>query len=116
MGIGPGYRYRNKNSPRIETEPNNNPDPKNFQILEEQPVANFLVLKVKYPDATNYEGVKIVVYSGFNSSADLLIATKGLLDPHFSHDVSPIARFKPDCWEMAIDFALWALSPTAPRQ
>lgn len=110
MGIGPGYKYRHKSYPRTSANsaaPNNNPDPKNFTILREELVGDCLVLSVKYPDATNYEGIKIMVYQGFENSRALLAQTNGLLDPHFSTEVSPVARFKPDGngWANAVKFA-----------
>jgi hypothetical protein len=56
------------------------------------------VLTVHYPDATNFEGRKILVY---RHKGDGLIAIEqlvagGELDPHFcSSPNSPIARFAP---------------------
>jgi len=37
---------------------------------------------------TNFEGVKILVFEG-----DFVL--RSVIDPHFSEDYSPIARFKP---------------------
>jgi len=57
------------------------------------------VAKVKYWNATNYEGVKILVYQG---------ALPARLDPHFcDKHKSPIARFEPTerGWMMAAAFA-----------
>jgi len=88
--------------------PNSNPNPRNFKVIREQTIRGFLVVEVEYPDAKNFEGRKIMVYSGFTSSKDLLDATCGELDPHFSeHGVSPVARFKPGFvgWKHAINFA-----------
>jgi hypothetical protein len=74
-----------------------NPDPKNFTILEERFHNGYLILLVKYPDCTNYEGKKLMIYTGFNNSKELLEYNKGNLDPHFSKDKgAPIIRFKPD--------------------
>jgi len=54
---------------------------------------NAYVLVVKYFDATNFEGVKVMVYSGKFPGIDKL----RWLDPHFTpNEMSPIARFRPD--------------------
>jgi hypothetical protein len=57
---------------------------------------------VRYPDATNYEGKKIIVYK-FPLA---VIMEKTRLDPHFCDKercVSPFARFEPteDGWRSA---------------
>ena len=76
--------------------PDSNPDPANFTIHSELKLGEYLVMLVQYPNCTNYEGQKLLVYSGFKSSKELLKKTNGKLDPHFSEEgVSPIARFKP---------------------
>lgn len=73
-----------------------NPDPVNFKILHEQLINGYLILFVEYPNCTNFEGKKLMVYKGFNSSAALLKLNNGELDPHFSKGKgSPIARFRP---------------------
>lgn len=75
---------------------NSNPDPQNFKILKEEAVNGYLILLVEYPNCTNFEGRKLMVYKGFNSSAALLKLNKGELDPHFARSAgSPIARFRP---------------------
>jgi len=75
---------------------NSNPRPENFKIVKEKYLNGYLILIVKYPDCSNYEGKKLLVYEGFKTSLALLKYNKGRLDPHFSRDKgSPIARFKP---------------------
>ena len=70
-----------------------NPNPKNFQILESGLNKDFTIIKVRYPDAINYEGVKILVYKG-HVLKELMQATE--IDPHFcDKHLSPIARFVP---------------------
>ena len=71
-------------------------------------VGKYLVLKVRYPDCTNYEGVKIMVYEDTNI-IEIQKVNKGTIDPHFGVNpdfISPIARFEPTDrgWEMAIKF------------
>jgi len=80
-----------------------NPDPKDFLILKSEQIGKYLVVKVKYPGCTNYEGIKILVYRGV--SLDKLILQNSL-DPHFAANpnyISPIARFVPtdQGWKMA---------------
>ncbi|MCK9458528.1 MAG: hypothetical protein M0R80_02665 [Proteobacteria bacterium] len=72
-----------------------NPNPKNFEILYSEQIGEFLIVRIKYPDCTNFEGVKILVYAE-GTVADLL--AQGSIDPHFSNNpdfYSPIARFVP---------------------
>jgi len=84
-----------------------NPDPKNFNVLMERSVGRFLVLYVRYPQCTNYEGNKILVFKDVTLGE---LKAQGLIDPHFSQDEvihSPIARFEPTKrgWEWALAFA-----------
>jgi hypothetical protein len=97
--------------------PDSNPDPKRFTILDWEYVncvAKYLIVKIQYPDARNYEGVKVMVYRGFKDTEELLRATNNMIDPHFSETgVSPIARFAPlhDAMDTAINFALSLVKP-----
>jgi hypothetical protein len=71
------------------------PNPLNYVILNSLEIGSFLLLKIKYPDCKNYEGVKILLYDG--CTLDNLLAQKSI-DPHFSDSKcfkSPIARFEP---------------------
>lgn len=72
---------------------NLNPNPGNFEIVEVVELENTYV-EVHYPDATNYEGRKILVYRG-KRAAEVRNAKE--LDPHFEKNatLSPIARFEP---------------------
>lgn len=85
-----------------------NPDPKKYRILREKKINDFLILKINYPESTNYEGNKILVFKNC-TILDLVQQEQGI-DPHFSDNeklISPIARFKPDDegWKMAEFFA-----------
>lgn len=87
---------------------NSTPNPKHFEIINYRMVGKYLVLKVRYPDCTNYEGVKIMVYEDTNI-IEIQKVNKGAIDPHFGVNpdfISPIARFEPTDrgWEMAIKF------------
>lgn len=90
---------------RVEV-PVPNPDPKNFHIDRALELKPWLILEVTYPDCTNYEGRKILVYKGTGIED---IARQNSLDPHFSNNKeyhSPFARFVPtnEGWEAAIKF------------
>lgn len=97
--------YRDRPAEPAEKLPN--PDPANYEIVLAEEVGRFLVLKIHYPDCTNYEGNKILVFEGIKP-LDLL--RQKLIDPHFFVNkkiASPIARFvpTPEGWNMAIRFA-----------
>ena len=72
-----------------------NPDPNNVKILESYQNNNYLLLKVKYPDCTNFEGMKILLFK--NCTLEMLLKQNSI-DPHFSNNkkyLSPVARFEP---------------------
>jgi hypothetical protein len=87
---------------------NLNPDPKNYKIIKAEEFNGALVLWIIYPNCTNYEGKKILV---FEQGVTLLdIVNQKLIDPHFSSNktyISPIARFEPTDrgWDWAKYFA-----------
>lgn len=88
---------------------NNNPKSNNFKILK---TCNFIrhpesycVLMINYPNCTNYEGNKILVYN----YPLHIIERLNNIDPHFCENcISPIARFEPteQGWDNAIDFII----------
>ena len=76
------------------------PDPRVWEILDSYTMKNFRVLKVRYPNCKNFEGVKILVMPTYS------LPTR--LDPHFAdNEFSPIARFKPtkQGWKLAVELA-----------
>ena len=82
-----------------------NPNPAKFQIFETKQVGANVVVKIRYPDCTNYEGVKICLFVN-TTEADL--KRRERLGPHFCEDsLSPFARFKPTVsgWEAALKMA-----------
>ena len=102
---GPSGYYGGSGSTAAKKLPN--PNPANYVIKKSEEVGAFLILLIHYPDCTNYEGNKILVFKGVKP-LDLL--NQKLIDPHFFVDpkvASPIARFVPtdEGWEMAIRFA-----------
>jgi hypothetical protein len=87
------------------------PDPKVFNYLESKEVGDYIILKIKYPNCTNYEGIKILVFK-----AKLFdIVKQANIDPHFTDKknyISPIARFEPTerGWNMALEFVAFMCS------
>jgi hypothetical protein len=84
-----------------------NPDPLNYEILHAVKAGNNLVVEVRYPDCTNYEGRKIMIY--LNTTIEALVAQESI-DPHFSNNkekISPFARFEPtkNGWQTACELA-----------
>ena len=72
-----------------------NPNPNNYRITAAETVGRFLIVCLKYPDCTNYEGNKILVYEGVKLEE---LVNQGEIDPHFFDDPkykSPVARFVP---------------------
>lgn len=99
--------YEPPKSTSQQTDPRN-PDPHNYKIMESVSVNNFLIVKIKYPNCTNYEGKKILVYR--NCTLHDLTTQSGGIDPHFcnkGYPISPIARFEPteEGYRMALSFA-----------
>lgn len=81
-----------------------NPDPTNYRIIKSEVWGVYLIIKINYPECTNYEGNKILLYK--NTSLEELIR-QGSIDPHFCKNDnyhSPIARFEPteQGWNMAL--------------
>lgn len=86
--------------------PNPLPDPSNFIIERIESHGGWTVAEIRYPDAQNYEGRKILVYRA--SLDEIRKMTK--LDPHFCdhrHCLSPFARFVPTAegWSAAVALA-----------
>lgn len=84
-----------------------NPQPDNWKILKWTPINGHLVIMLEYPNCTNYEGKKILL---FRSTKIEELVNQKLIDPHFSDNpdfITPIARFEPtdSGWEMAMNCA-----------
>lgn len=87
------------------------PDPNNWHIVRSKQDHEFLIVEIKYPNCTTFEGRKILVYRNC-TIAKLVAQTQ--IDPHFSQSSdyhSPIARFIPTAsgWAMAELFVSAAL-------
>lgn len=94
-----------------------NPDPSNYVILDSYEVNKNVLIKLKYLDCTNYEGVKILLYENCRL---LDLMNQKLLDPHFSDNeqlYSPFARFEPTKkgWEQGVKLACSLNQPCLHR-
>lgn len=72
---------------------NINPDPYNFKLMSWIEHGEYLVVRVKYPDCTNYEGEKILLFE--NMTIDEFAKLR-CVDPHFTGNSKLIGRFRPD--------------------
>lgn len=108
MGVGiSGNRSYDRTEYIYVDRPLPNPKPDNFKLGYVKQKGNYLIALVEYPDCTNFEGVKLMVFCGLTHEELLAVKT---LDPHFSDKVSkfsPIARFRPTVagWDAAELFA-----------
>lgn len=74
-----------------------------FKIMATHQEGKNIAVLIKYPDNTNYNGNKIVVFK--NKTKEQVSKMKEI-DPHFLPDNNIIARFEPtnEGWELAIKF------------
>jgi nitroreductase len=108
MGFGIGIsRDRYPDGYTVRPQPANNPDPREWQIIRHEQIGKILIVAIRYPNCTNYEGLKFLVYKDTDIHR---LRQQLLIDPHFSDNpkyCSPLARFQPDAfgWNCAILFA-----------
>lgn len=69
-----------------------NPNPLHYKILSVWEYRGWLVVRIKYPNCTTYEGEKILVYQGLTEQE---LRQKTAIDPHFNEDLKLMARFQP---------------------
>ncbi len=99
MGLGPRISTSSF-SPPVRTEVVYKPDPRNpnplvYTIDESKQIGRFLIVVITYPNCTNFEGKKILVYEGITIGP---LLSQKQIDPHFSDNkkfFSPMARFEP---------------------
>ncbi len=97
---------KNKN-PTDNKNLDGNPDPNNWKFVKVEEHGKYLILMMEYPDCSNYEGKKILVFENITL---IQLVNQKLIDPHFfpatSNYKSPIARFEPTerGWQMAKTF------------
>lgn len=75
------------------------PRPDKYEILDFVAVGDWIALKIRYADCTNFDGLKILV---FRTTVKDLVKAKHI-DPHFAdyptlenHLKTLVARFRPD--------------------
>jgi hypothetical protein len=99
MGIGRKYSVSGR---RKSGSPSNvsrirlgEPQAHRFEILSMEQIGSNVVGIFRYPDATEFKGIKIVVYRDVTVQK---VAASSKLDPHFlkkSSHPTPFARFVP---------------------
>ena len=82
-----------------------NPNPFNWIINRSYQEGRFLFIDITYPDCTNYEGRKIMLYE---DATIVDLRRQKCIDPHFSSNkrsYTPIDRFEPTeyGWKMGQD-------------
>lgn len=95
MGVGIWPRSRVISSSTFDNNYKPDPDPLRYKILDAIQYDKYLVVKIKYLNCINFEGVKILVYEDCTL---LDLVKQEVIDPHFSNNKarkSPIARFVP---------------------
>lgn len=99
MGIGPfrSSSYCGCSSVPTTSRPDSppgNPDPTNFKIVAIEQLGRWIIATIEYPDCSNYEGRKILVFSDVDEEQ---LRRQDTLDPHFCDEqhLSPVARFEP---------------------
>ena len=107
MGLSP---FKNCSTNYGPPAPAPNPDPSRWLLLDAWIYDDAAyVLRVRYLDATNFEGMKVMVYRGKAPTWVYPEASKESvkLDPHFTpRKSSPIARFRPDAEGIAMAKAM----------
>lgn len=90
---------------------NPSPDPYKYKIVSFKQDGKYSLLKINYPNCTNYEGNKILLFKGYSPEKFMNIDR---IDPHFIEgkdvieDVVPIARFEPTDYGWSMGIALIA--------
>lgn len=102
MGINPtGISSSGLDRPRVSPP---NPDPSTASIVHGQEIDNFLLVWVRYPGVTTFEGIKLLVFEDVSLAQ---LHDQGAIDPHFSDSDEyshPVARFEPT--DRGVDLAL----------
>lgn len=117
MGINNGKGFRSPGGPSSScgssssqsymsyvppSEDSRNPDPARFRFVKFEEVEGHLVVMLEYPNCTNYEGKKVLLFK--DMTLNDLFARKEI-DPHFTaKESSMVARFAPtdEGWNLAV--------------
>ena len=91
MGISLGFSsFCDHSSNPVSQEP----DLTKFTVLWTEEVGRFCIASVRYHNAKNYMGQKLLLFEATEKS----VLEEKKLDPHFCEDIghlSPVARFEP---------------------
>lgn len=92
---------------KVNNSVNENPDPRRYVIYSHIQYRDILLVKIRYLDCNNFEGIKILVFR----CSLLDLKQQVAIDPHFSENKdyeSPIARFEPteEGWDNGMKFIL----------
>lgn len=75
-----------------------NPNPRNFKTELLGSYDRSCAVEVTYPDCTNFEGRKALVFAIPWVALQSRISETGELDPHFMESNDLVARFRPGPW------------------
>lgn len=113
MGVNPMFRNSqcrcqtcSSTEPQAPAIIKSQPNPKRFLINKVEQIGPWVVASVYYPEATNYEGNKVMVYM----CSEQKLREQLILDPHFCQNKkhpTPFVRFEPteQGWNAAIKLA-----------
>ena len=96
MGVGFQSSFCScSNDTSVEPQ-KNMPNPTNFKIKSVKHNTWYTLAEVEYPDATNFEGTKLLLFFGYIT--EKMFIDKQVLDPHFcdGDHWAPCARFSPN--------------------
>jgi len=68
------------------------PIPDKFKIIDLVQEGNYVCAEIQYPNCTNFEGTKIIV---FKDATVEEVKSMALIDPHFLEGNKVFARFRP---------------------
>ena len=103
----------------IKEIPKGNPDPTQFVILRQQTMGDYIIVEILYPNCTNFEGKKILLFKGFSYEQ---IHSAKFIDTHFfdkhNDHPSPIARFEPTefGWLLAVKVCYYLNLTSKPEK
>jgi len=88
MGISIGVSRSTEDQPAAVTRGAGNPNPHRFRIVSSKRIGAFHLARIRYPDCTSHEGMKLLV---LNRDPHAM----AVIDPHFTEDGYVVARFAP---------------------
>ena len=96
--------FSSSSEPEARPKLDPNPDPRHYHVNKIYQFEKGYVMDIIYPNCTNYEGRKILVYLG-NVEDHYVEFMRYGIDPHFCEvPYAPFARFEPT--EMGLELAI----------